>query len=145
MKLITVACIFVCTVFCGCATAPVIGPFSYMTSQNNKKAFVRRAALRSRKLTEDEKRHVVTLSAYTTAPTDIGMLVKIDVLELMSGKYTTGELFKQGAGVAGDVTLYSAIIYGFQALVDANSDDGNSGYGVNISGDHNNVYITQPE
>jgi hypothetical protein len=143
MKRIVVLCSFACVVLCGCATSPVIGPFSYMTAQSNKKASIRRAALQSQKLTFEEKKRVVSISAYTTSPTEIGMAVKVDVLELLNGNYTTSELLKQASGVVGDVTLYSAVIYALQSLSDDDSSDDPDGHDVTVNGDYNNVNVTQ--
>lgn len=130
-------------VLSGCATGPVIGPFSYMTAQSNKKAKIRRAAMTSEVLTADQKRQVVGISAYSASPSEIGVAVKVDITELIRGDYTTAEVLKQLAGQAGDVTLYTAIIYGLQALAEDDSEDNGPSYHVSVDGDYNNVNTTQ--
>ena len=130
----------------GCATAPIIGPFSYMTSQSNKRASIRRSAMLSERLKPEEKAKVVKATMFSTEPNEVAVGVGVDVLALMEGGYTTGEIFKQLGGVLGDAALYTAIgtaVVQISEALDDDDDNDDPRGGVLIQGDGNNVNVTQ--
>jgi hypothetical protein len=124
----------------GCATT-VVGPVSYATARSNKKAAIRRAAIRSKTLTAEQKSQIFELTALTVNHTEIAVGVGVNVTELLYGDYTWGEVAKQFAGVAADGGIYTALYLLAEELADGSDSD--SGGGVNITGDGNNVNVTQ--
>lgn len=144
MKAIKWMIILLLVVFTGCATAPVIGPFSYMTSQSNKRASIRRSAMLSTALKTEEKAKVIQATAFSTNPNEIAVGIGVDVMALISSDYTGGELFKQLGGVLGDLALYTAIGYGVAELDRSSSNSGSGdGHKVTVTGDYNTVNTTQ--
>jgi hypothetical protein len=128
----------------GCATAPIIGPFSWMTSQHNKKARIRRSALISSQLTGEQKAKVIEATSWTTQPNEIAVGVQVDLLELIRSDYTWGETLKQLGGVTGDVVLYGLIGYAIQEADlgdDDDNEDGQGGVRIEVNGTDNDVNV----
>jgi len=127
----------------GCATAPIIGPFSYMTAERNKKARIRRSAMLSKNLSAEQKAKVFEATNMSTRPNEIAVGVQVNVLELIRSDYTWGETLSQLGGLGGDVVLYGLIGYAIQEAAndDDDDDDGGDDVDIHVEGDNNDVNV----
>lgn len=123
----------------GCATSPVIGPVSYMTSQGNQRAMIRRSAMQSQSLTPEHKARVFQLLSHSSSPNEIAVGIGVDVMELVRGGYTTTEVVKQLVGVGGDITIYTILYAAVKALADSGDSTSSRNNAVSVNGNYNNV------
>lgn len=121
----------------GCASGPVIGPFSYMARQSNDDARMmrlQRGVLYADHVEAEKKDKIISAMRMGSRPEDIGLVFGVDVLALTSDDYTRGEKWKMLGAQVGDIGFWSALVYGISEAVDDDSDGG-SRAGVSVSVD----------
>jgi len=141
MKRSVVVCLMT-MILTGCATSPIIGPFSYMTSKSNQKAIIRRSAIIDAKMVPEKKAAVFKATMFTTRPNEVAMAAGVDVMALINAEYTWGEIGKQLLGVGGDLVLYGVAGYGISEISGGSNSDSRSG-GINVDGNNNTINATQ--
>lgn len=93
----------------GCMSGqPVIGPFSYLSARSNEKALLTRQVARA-DVEPAKKDAAFRMIAAGCRENEIAIGIGVDLVTLMSGRFTAGELIQQGVSVAGDAAIYGLI------------------------------------
>lgn len=105
----------------GCATSPVIGPFSYMTSNANEQSMLKRSIIQS-KMEVPKKQQLLSAVNMGARGDEVALGIGIDLGQMIAADSTWGEVGKQFLGVIGDLGLYTAIGAGIKELTDKDED-----------------------
>ncbi len=136
------------TMMVGCASPGgyVIGPVSALTSRGNERAMVKRAALQSKALNQQQKRDVISASAGTHSAEEISVMVGVDLLALRGQSLTAAEIGKQALGALGDAVIYGACAYGLNEAgafdwSSSSSDSSEENVTVNVTGSQDTTVV----
>jgi len=92
----------------GCSTP--IGLFSYMAYDSNQAAWLERSLKASEKIQTPEKPKILRAYANGCSESTLAVGLGVDILELFSSKYTTGEKLTMAGTQLLDLTTYTAIL-----------------------------------
>lgn len=132
----------------GCASPggmSYIGPVSYMHAKSADKAMMSRSVVLSKAMPAEKKAMAFKAVNMGAGPGEIAVGIGVDVMELTSGNYTTGEKWMQFGSAFVDALLYGAAGYGAQQALtsggDSNSPKTVNTYSIVNNGDGNNNNI----
>lgn len=95
----------------GCMSGqPVIGPFSLWSAASNEKALATRGILQSKAEMAKQDKAIRLVALPGSRPSEIAGALEIDVLDLMNGNYTFGEMAQQTLACGTDGTLWGLLL-----------------------------------
>lgn len=130
--------ILIAVLFSGCASSPVIGPFSGLAARSNEKAQLIRS-IQGSDATAELKTEAFKAVRYGAGAEEIGAGIGFDVLSLIDPNLTAGEIMKSAGGAVADLVLYAGVAAIGGEIYQHYSKDDSRSVAITVNGNENQI------